>query len=265
MLHRETGELSAKPTEGASVRRTPPAARHEPRPLRRFIRRKGVQSALAWLISAWIAFALATMRWTFVDREAADAAVASPEGIIGCFWHGRIAMAVVCRRVLKAKPRRVLISRSPDGEFIAQAVERLGFPAIRGSAGRKGKADTKGGASAFRAALRFLGEGGVIAITPDGPRGPNQTMPDGPITLARTAQVPVFLFGLAATPAIQLNSWDRGRIPLPFTRGCVVFDGPFLAPRDADAATLEALRADWQTRLIAAQARAEAILAGKAA
>jgi lysophospholipid acyltransferase (LPLAT)-like uncharacterized protein len=230
--------------------------------VRRFFRLKLVQSTLALIVSGWIAFALATMRWTFVDREAADTAVASPEGIIGCFWHGRIAMAVVCKRVLKAKPRRVLISLSADGEFIAQAVERLGFPAIRGSAGRKGKANTKGGASAFRAALRFLAEGGVIAITPDGPRGPNQTMPDGPVILARTAQVPVFLFGLAATPALQLGSWDKGRIPLPFTRGCVVFDGPHFAPRDADPETAEALRVEWQTRLVAAQARAEAVLAG---
>jgi lysophospholipid acyltransferase (LPLAT)-like uncharacterized protein len=233
--------------------------------VRQFFRLKLVQSTLALIVSGWIAFALATMRWTFVDREAADAAMAAESGAIGCFWHGRIAMAVVCKRVLKAKPRRVLISLSADGEFIAQAVERLGFPAIRGSAGRKGKANSKGGSSAFRAALRFLAEGGVIAITPDGPRGPNQTMPDGPVTLARTAQVPVFLFGLAATPALQLKSWDKGRIPLPFTKGCVVFDGPLFAPRDADAETLETLRAEWQTRLVAAQTRAEAILAGTAA
>ena len=233
--------------------------------MRRFLRLKWVQSTLALLVSGWIAFALATMRWTFVNREAADAACAAQEGMIGCFWHGRIAMAVVCRRVLKSKPRRVLISLSPDGEFIAQAVERLGFPAIRGSAGRKGKAGTKGGATAFRTALRFLKEGGVIAITPDGPRGPNQTMAEGPITLARTAEVPVFLFGLAATPAIQLKSWDKGRIPMPFTRGCVVFDGPLHAPREADPERLEALRADWQARLIAAQTRAEATLAGIAA
>ena len=233
--------------------------------MRRFFRRKWVQSTLALLISGWIAFALATMRWTFVNREVADAAVAAPGGLIGCFWHGRIAMAVVCSRVLKTKPRRVLISLSPDGEFIAQAVERLGFPAIRGSAGSKEKGKAKGGASAFRAALRFLAEGGAIAITPDGPRGPNQTMPDGPITRARTAQVPVFLFGLAATPAIQLGSWDKGRIPLPFTRGCVVFDGPLHAPRDSDTEALEALRAEWQARLIAAQVRAEAVVAGRAA
>jgi lysophospholipid acyltransferase (LPLAT)-like uncharacterized protein len=87
-------------------------------------------------------------------------------------------------------------------------------------------------------------------------------MQDGVVTLARVGQVPVHLFGLAVSSAITLNSWDRGKLPRLFSRGCVVFDGPCHAPRDADAATCEALRADWQERLNAAQARAEAILAG---
>jgi lysophospholipid acyltransferase (LPLAT)-like uncharacterized protein len=169
---------------------------------------------------------------------------------------------------LKHKPRRVLISMSPDGEFIARAVERLGFPSIRGSRARKdkaaGKVADKGGGAAFRQALKFMAEGGCIAITPDGPRGPNQVMQEGVVTLARVGNVPVFLFGLACSSAINLNSWDKGKLPTLFSRGCVVFDGPLYAPRDADAAACEALRAEWQDRLNAAQARAEAILAGTA-
>ena len=47
--------------------------------MRRFLRLKWVQSTLALLVSGWIAFALATMRWTFVNREAADAACAAQE------------------------------------------------------------------------------------------------------------------------------------------------------------------------------------------
>lgn len=234
--------------------------------MKSLFRHPWVQSALAWLLSAYINFALATMRWRFEDRAGVDAMVAAKEGGVGAFWHGRITLAVVCRRVLKHKPRRVLISLSADGEFIAQAVERLGFPAIRGSAGKKGADGTamKGGAAAFRQALRFIRDGGIIAITPDGPRGPNQVMPAGSVILAQTANAPVVLFGLAASPAIQLRSWDSARIPLPFSRGCVVFDGPLRAPRDTDEAGREALCAEWQARLIAAQRKAEAIIAGAA-
>ena len=225
-----------------------------------FVRTPWVQSTLAWLVSAYLGATLATMRWRFENRAAADAAVASPDGIIACFWHGRIALAVVCRRVLKRKPRRVLISNSPDGELIARIVGRLGFPAIRGSSTMDNRANRRS-IGAFRDAVKFLDAGGVVAITPDGPRGPAERMPEGPVALARARQTPVFLFGLAAQPVVTLKSWDRTRIPLPFSRGCVVFEGPLTIPAGAGAEAIEAARLDWQTRLCAVQARAEALLA----
>ena len=232
--------------------------------MKAFIRHPLVQRILARILSAYVNFALETTRWRFEDRAGVDSMVESDQGAIGAFWHGRITMAVVCRRVLRHKPRRVIISFSRDGEFIAQAVERLGFPSIRGSSAKKGKEADKGGAQVFRQALRFMRDGGLIAITPDGPRGPNQVLPQGTVIMAQAAKVPVVLFGLAARPAIQMNSWDQARIPLPFGRGCVVFDGPLYAPEATDEASREAARLDWQQRLIAAQLKAEAILAGGA-
>ena len=226
-----------------------------------FVRRPWVQSLLAWLVSAYLGVTLATMRWRFIDRASVDAAVASSEGVIACFWHGRIALAVACRRVLKKKPRRVLISRSPDGELIAKVVRRLSFPAIRGSANRPGAAHDQRTFAASRDVLRFMRDGGLVAITPDGPLGPTEQMPIGPVLLARISEAPVLLFGLAAKPTLTLKTWDKTKIPLPFSRGCVVFEGPLSAPHDATPATIEATRADWQARLNAAQARAEAILA----
>ena len=225
-----------------------------------FVRTPWVQSTLAWLVSAYLGATLATMRWRFENRAVADAAVAAPGGVIACFWHGRIALAVVCRRVLKRKPRRVLISNSPDGELIARIVDRLGFPAIRGSSTMDNRANRRS-IGAFRDAVKFLDAGGVVAVTPDGPRGPAERMPDGPVMLARARATPMYLFGLAASPVVTLKSWDKTQIPLPFSRGCVVFEGPLIIPRGADAETIEAARLDWQTRLCAVQARAEALLA----
>ena len=228
--------------------------------MKKLVRTPWVQSALAWLVSAYLSVTLATMRWRFEDRAAADAAVAAPAGIIGCFWHGRIALAVVCRRVLKRKPRRVMISNSPDGEFIAKTVERLGFPAIRGSSTTDPRRKRRS-VEAFREAVRFLDDGGVVAITPDGPRGPAEMVPEGPVRLAKACgAAPVFLFGLAARPTIGLRSWDRTQIPLPFGRGCVVFDGPI---RVAEADTIETVRLELQTRLNAVQARAEALVGAR--
>jgi lysophospholipid acyltransferase (LPLAT)-like uncharacterized protein len=231
--------------------------------VKKLLRSGPTQAVLAYLASILIGATLASMRWRFENRAAADAYLDGEAGALVCFWHGRIFHGVVCRRLLRGRPTRVLISLSRDGDFIAQAVSRLGFPPIRGSTGRPDAPFSKGGAAAFIEAVRFIRKRGILAITPDGPRGPAEILPDGPVQLAKIARTPVFVFGLAAKPAINLKTWDRTQIPLPFGRGCVVVDGPLPPPpRDADEASMEAARADWQTRLIAAQDRAEAILAG---
>lgn len=233
--------------------------------MKRLLRSRAVQSLLAWLVAGYIELLITTVRWRFENRANADLAMASPEGLIALFWHGRIAQGMACRPLLADKPRRVMISLSRDGEFIALAAERLRIPPIRGSAGRGEATLAKGGAGAFRQALAFLESGGVMVLTPDGPRGPREILPSGPVQMARAAGCPTFLMSLAARPALALKSWDGARIPLPFARGQVVLEGPLGVAADADEDALEAARADWQRKMRAGQARAEALLDGRAA
>jgi len=232
--------------------------------VKRWLRRPAVQAILGWLIAAYIELVIATLRWRRENEAPARAALDGPEGLIALFWHGRIVPAIACRPILKDKPRTVMISLSPDGEFIALAAERLRIPTIRGSTGRgstaRGNGATKGGAGAFRQAMQVLASGGVMIMTPDGPRGPNEMMQLGPVQLARASGRPVFMMGLAVSPAIRLGSWDKGRVPLPFGRAALVLEGPLDVAANADDAALEAVRADWEARLRAAQARAAALL-----
>ena len=227
--------------------------------MKRWLRRPAVQAVLGWLIAAYIELVIATLRWRRENEAPARAALDGPEGLIALFWHGRIVPAIACRPILKDKPRTVMISLSPDGEFIALAAERLKIPTIRGSTGRGGK-NGKGGAVAFRLAMEVLAAGEVMIMTPDGPRGPNEVMQLGPLQLARASGRPAVLMGLAVRPAIRLGSWDKGRVPLPFGRAALVLEGPLSVPANADDMALEAIRADWQARLRAAQARAESLL-----
>jgi hypothetical protein len=179
--------------------------------------------------------------------------------VIACFWHSRIALSPACWPLDRAQEPRALISLSADGEFIAKAMEKVGFPAIRGSAAKRGdQARAKGGAAAFRDVLRWLKAGNGIAITPDGPRGPAEQMTDGPPMLARLGRAPVLLVGLASRPCLTLDTWDRAVLPLPFARGVIVWQGPLAANGDDD---LEALSGDWAARLSAATRAAEAALA----
>jgi len=230
--------------------------------VKRLFRSPIVQALLGWLVAAYVELIIVTVRWRFENRAPVDAIMSGPDGLIALFWHGRIAQGMACRPLLRDKARRVIISLSPDGEFIAKAAERLKIPPVRGSTGRGGSAPSKGGTRAFREALTFIRAGGVMIITPDGPRGPREELPLGPLQMARAAGCPVFIMSLAAAPSLVLGSWDRTRIPLPFARGQVVFDGPLRLPPDPAPEDLERVRLVWQDLMRVGQARAETLLAG---
>lgn len=221
-----------------------------------------VQNLLAGVVFLYVELIIATLRWRIENRAPADLAMTSNDGLIGLFWHGRIAHAMACRPILRDKPRRVMISLSRDGDFITKAARWLRIPTLRGSTGKRDAGGSKGGSTAFRVALKALRDGEVMIMTPDGPRGPHQVLQPGAVQLARAADAPVFLMGLAAGASIRLGSWDEGRLPLPFARAALVLEGPLRVASDADSEALEAARADWEQRMRAAQSRAEALLAG---
>ncbi len=218
---------------------------------------------VAAIVAGYMKFCIRTIRWTIEGGEGPLGFVGTERGFLMCFWHKVISLSVVTRRVIGDKRASAMISLSSDGTLIADIVGRLGYPAVRGSRGKEG-AEDKGGAGAFRQTLRLVRQGQIVAITPDGPRGPSEVFPEGPVAVARAAKVPMFMFGYACNPAIRPGTWDDMFFPLPFGRGAMVIDGPLPPPVAKDEAGVAAEAADWQARLIAVQRRAEAIVAGRA-
>jgi len=213
------------------------------------------QSTLAFALAAYLRATLATIRWRHEGRERAEAIWDAGGPVLVCFWHSRIPLSPACWPLGRAQEPRAVISLSPDGEFVAKAMARIGFPAIRGSSRKEtDPKKEKRGAGATRDILRWLKDGNGVAITPDGPRGPVEVMKEGPPLLARLSKAPVLLVGLASKPCLRLGSWDAAMIPLPFTRGVIVWDGPLGATSEDD---LEALRLDWTAKLSAVTRRAE--------
>lgn len=218
------------------------------------------QAAAGWLAAGWLGFCLKTTRWSFENRDAAEAVWDAGGGVIVCFWHEEIAVSPPAWDYERGQEPRALISQSHDGEIFAQAVARLGIPPIRGSSAKKradGGVKDKGGTEAFREILRWVKAGNCIAITPDGPRGPRRELAEGAIVLARLTKAPVLMLGIAAKPSIRLDTWDRSILPLPFARGVVVYGDPFVETGEDS----EQVRAGWKARLDALADRAEALLA----
>ena len=225
-----------------------------------------VQKLLGWAMGAYLRAMLHTLRWRHVDRGCVEPALASGQGLIGLIWHGRIPISLGSAPVWWRKRTAIIISPSADGEITAHAMGMNGFAAIRGSSAKKGdSAKARAVVAAFRESVNWVAGGGALVISPDGPRGPNEIIAEGPVQIAKRTGAPVFLMGAAARPCLRLDkSWDKVMLGLPGGRACMVWVGPLHAPADADDATVAALVADWSQKLSAATRRAEAILDGRA-
>lgn len=147
----------------------------------------------------------------------------------------------------------IMISRHRDGELIAQAIERLGYPTVRGSS-------TRGAASAVRE-MRREHQARPWVVTPDGPKGPRGSVKDGLIRLAQESGRPILPLVGAARPAKRFASWDRFTLPWPFARVVVHFGAPLAVPAAADEAGRTALARQLEQRLSEGEKEAETALA----
>jgi hypothetical protein len=221
-----------------------------------------VQTLLGWMLGVYIRVILATVRWTHVNVECVEPVLASPtDGAIALFWHGRIPLCLSTAPQWWRKDTKAMISPSSDGQFLAAALKMAGFPGIRVSSAKKGdSAKARLAVAALREAVAHVSSGGVLVITPDGPRGPNEIIQAGALQIARRSGQGVYLMGIAASPAMQLGGWDRIMFAAPFGKGAVVWDGPFFAPKDIDGEAADAMLADWTARLSALTRQAEAMV-----
>lgn len=145
-----------------------------------------------------------------------------------CFWHGRQMPLIYTHR---GEGICVMVSTHRDGQYVANVLEANGFGLVRGST-------TRGGLAALRDMVRRLRSGLDGAITPDGPRGPAETMGGGTAQIARLAGVPVVPMGTCGWPRLRFRSWDRFQLPLPLARMAVVEGRPLLAGKDEDPGSM---------------------------
>ncbi len=170
-----------------------------------------------------------------------------PEKIIFTIWHNRLVLALIINRhyVMRRDRKRKLaaiVSASRDGGLVARILELFAVQPVRGSSSRRA-------APALRELVTWSERGYDLAITPDGPRGPRYTVPEGVIATAQLTGLPIVPVAYHLNWKICLKSWDRFQIPLPFAR-CEITTGRILrVPRTATDAEREELRQQLETEL----------------
>ena len=188
---------------------------------------------LAWLCTWFIRIPGYTLRMTIDDRAEAFHRAHRPP-IIAAFWHNRTAlMALFYERFNPDRTVVTFISRSRDGQFMTDVASFFGIKAVRGSSSRHG-------AAAMLAAVHAAKDAHVdLAITPDGPRGPRYQVQPGLIRLAQLTERPIVAITYQLPWKIELKSWDRFHIPLPFSACHLMTSEPIFVPKEATEAELE--------------------------
>ena len=180
-----------------------------------------------------------TLRWERRGEEHLASIYASGHHAIFTFWHACIFTAPWFWR------RRgivVMSSRSKHGEMTSRFLKRFGIGTVRGSS-------TRGAGRALAEMTYCLEQGTDVGFAIDGPKGPAFVAKPGAVTLARHSGQAIFPFHIAVKRRIEIPSWDRLQIPLPFSRAITLMAEPIYVARQADGKEVEKKRLEVQTAL----------------
>ena len=163
-----------------------------------------------------------TTRVRRINHEVLELTQQKYGGVIVASWHQNIFFSIW---LLRKQGLTALISSSDDGEAIYDVFAHYNYRAVRGST-------TKGGIHALKQLIKLLKEKISVAITPDGPLGPPRKIQSGVILLAKYSGVPIIPWHYEASHQWNLNSWDKHKIPKPFSKIIEVFGEPFQVPKN---------------------------------
>ena len=202
-----------------------------------------MKTFLAWLSWQVIRLIGSTLRFTIDDHALIlDRAERTP--VVMAFWHNRVAlMAYISRRYCPDRTLLTFISRSRDGQFIADVAARFNIKAVRGSSSRHGS-------SAMLTAIRASRDPKTdLVITPDGPRGPRYEIQPGVIGLAQATGRPIVAITYHLKWKLELNSWDRFQLPLPFCGCHLITSEPIYVPAEATEDELAVIKSQVEAAL----------------
>lgn len=208
-----------------------------------------VKAFLAEWMGTWVVDRLCrSLRLRIVGDERLEELRQRHGAIILCGWHSQLLVPLWYGRF---GGFYVIVSEHADGEIIARILQRIGYTCVRGST-------TRGGRRALIRLVKLVRDGHDIGVTPDGPRGPRYVAQVGVVYLAQKTGCPVVPIGFATTRFWQFRSWDRFKLPKPWSLGEIRYGEPIHVPSKLSESEVEAWRQRLQDGLMAVTRQTEA-------
>ncbi len=164
----------------------------------------------------------------------------SGQPVIFAVYHGRMVglLAVVHPK----NKLTVLVSRSRDGEIIANGLAKIGYTLARGSPAHKAIE----GARQLVAAAK---NGQNLALLVDGPRGPQYQVKLGIIRIAQMTGLPVVPFMVTGYINSWMWGWDKFMATCFYSPMLYIYGEPLFVGADAPAEELETIRAHLENTM----------------
>lgn len=188
-----------------------------------------MKKLLSILIYSFARFLHLTYRFRFVGIENLEKAknLGDSGGYLLGVWHQNLLSGILSQTGLHYV---VIVSKSKDAEPVAFTCRTLGHQVVRGSS-RKGNVD-KGGKAAKEEMIEVLKTGVPGAVTVDGPKGPDKVVKAGIIDMAKKSGTPLVAYASIAESYWEFNSWDKFRLPKPFSKIVIAYGDPLSVPAD---------------------------------
>jgi hypothetical protein len=147
--------------------------------------------------------------------------LASKEKCMLMLWHNRLTIIpFILSHYTPQFLYAAVVSGHRDGEVLSSIIHSY-------HNGRTIRSSPKARHQALREILHRVKEGKqIVIITPDGPRGPRYEIKPGIAVAALETNAPVIPLNWEAEEYWEIKTWDRQRIPKPFTTIRVSFTKP---------------------------------------
>lgn len=152
-----------------------------------------------------------------------------PKNFILGLWHNNIFAGITSQI---NNPHVVMVSRSKDAELVAITLKRMGHYLVRGSGMRTG--ESRGGKEAKNQMANIIKKGIPGAIAIDGPVGPVYKVKAGIIHLAYETKTPIVPYIPLAKNFWEFKSWDKFRLPKPFSEIIICYGKPIYVNERSD-------------------------------
>ncbi len=208
--------------------RAEPAALERKRSVQRRVK-KAVRRVLMAIGLATVPYLYVAYMW-FVYRTSRVEELGPSPGVarrwigrgVFALWHDEVFF--VAYSFGKYHPE-ALASQGDSGSIITRMLEVCGYQVFRGGSS---SGDQRRSAAIVRDMVsRMKSHPGVIyGLTTDGSKGPIYRMKKGAAHIAAKGGAPVFVLKSWCKRYVQLPTWDRTLVPLPFNHIVHVYKGP---------------------------------------